>query len=46
VAAAYFLDSSALVKRYVIETGTGWVRRLTRQNPSSVIYIADPNLHP
>jgi uncharacterized protein len=40
VAAAYFLDSSALVKRYVIETGTGWVRRLTRQNPSTVIYIA------
>ena len=23
---AYFLDSSALVKRYVIETGTAWVR--------------------
>jgi uncharacterized protein len=40
VALAYFLDSSALVKRYVIETGTGWVRRLTRHNPSTVIYIA------
>jgi predicted nucleic acid-binding protein len=23
----------------LIETGTGWVRRLTRQNPSTVIYI-------
>ena len=40
MASAYFLDSSALVKRYVIETGTGWVRRLTRHNPSTVIYIA------
>jgi uncharacterized protein len=40
VASAYFLDSSALVKRYVIEPGTGWVRRLTRHNPSTVIYIA------
>ena len=40
MASTYFLDSSALVKRYVIETGTGWVRRLTRHNPSTVIYIA------
>ena len=37
---AYFVDSSALVKRYVLETGTAWVRRLTRRNPSTVIYIA------
>jgi uncharacterized protein len=39
VAAAYFVDSSALVKRYVLETGTAWVRRITRQNHSTVIYI-------
>ena len=39
VAAAFF-DSSALVKRYVQEDGTGWVRRLTRRSPSTVIYIA------
>ena len=26
--AVYFLDSSALVKRYITETGTLWVRRL------------------
>src|SRR5262249_4128618 len=32
--------SSALVKRYVQETGTAWVRRLTRHNPSTIIYIA------
>ena len=38
--AAYFVDSSALVKRYVRETGTAWVRRLTRRNPATVIYIA------
>jgi predicted nucleic acid-binding protein len=43
VAAAYtahFVDSSALVKRYVLETGTAWVRRLTRRSPSTIIYIA------
>ena len=38
--AAYFADSSALVKRYVQETGTSWVRRLTRRSPSTVIYFA------
>ena len=37
---AYFVDSSALVKRYVLETGTAWVRGLTRQSPSRLIYIA------
>ena len=37
---AYFVDSSALVKRYVIETGTAWVRGLTRHRPATVIYIA------
>jgi len=40
VAAAYFVDSSALVKRYVQETGTSWVRSITRRSPSTVIYIA------
>ncbi len=40
MAAAYFVDSSALVKRYVLETGTAWVRGITRKNPSTVIYIA------
>jgi predicted nucleic acid-binding protein len=38
--AAYFVDSSALVKRYVQETGTSWVRRLTRRRPSTIIYVA------
>jgi len=40
VAVAYFVDSSALVKRYVQETGTAWVRGITRQRPGTVIYIA------
>jgi predicted nucleic acid-binding protein len=43
MAAAYaadFVDSSALVKRYVRETGTSWVRRLTRRSLTTVIYIA------
>jgi predicted nucleic acid-binding protein len=37
---AYFLDSSALVKRYVIEPGTPWVRGLTRYRKSTYLYIA------
>ena len=40
MATAYFVDSSALVKRYVQETGTSWVRGITRRRPSTVIYIA------
>jgi uncharacterized protein len=40
VVTAYFLDSSALVKRYVLEVGTSWVRSITRRTPSTVIYIA------
>jgi uncharacterized protein len=37
---AYFVDTSALVKRYVQESGTAWVRRLTRHKPSTIIDIA------
>jgi len=37
VVTAYFLDSSALVKRYVIETGTAWVRSLTRHKRATVV---------
>ena len=36
---AYFFDSSALVKRYVVETGTPWVRRLTRRGKPEPIYL-------
>jgi predicted nucleic acid-binding protein len=38
--AGYFVDSSALVKRYVQEPGTDWVRRLTRRNAHVPIYLA------
>lgn len=40
MATAYFVDSSALVKRYVQETGTAWIRGITRQRPGTVLYIA------
>jgi uncharacterized protein len=36
----YFVDSSALVKRYVQEDGTNWVRRLTRRSAGNPIYLA------
>jgi hypothetical protein len=36
----YFLDSSALVKRYISEGGTRWVRIITAQRAGNVILIA------
>ena len=36
----YFLDSSGVVKRYVIETGTAWVRQLCAPTVGNDIYIA------
>jgi uncharacterized protein len=38
--AVYFCDSSAVVKRYVQETGTSWVRRITRQDAANPNYLA------
>src|SRR5208283_2194762 len=38
--AVYFVDSSALVKRYVQEVGTTWVRRLTHRGQAHGIYLA------
>ena len=40
MATAYFVDSSALVKRYVLETGSAWVRSITRRRSSTDIFIA------
>lgn len=37
---AYFVDSSALVKRYVHEAGTAWVRRLVHASTANEIYLA------
>jgi uncharacterized protein len=38
--AAYFLDTSALVKRHVQETGTVWVRSLTAAKSPCALYLA------
>jgi predicted nucleic acid-binding protein len=40
VAEAYFVNSSALVKRYFQEDGTAWLRRLTRRATGRRIYLA------
>jgi hypothetical protein len=37
---AYFLDSSALVKRYARETGTTWMLSLFRSNAGHRLYIS------
>ena len=36
----HFVDSSAIVKRYVQEVGTGWVRALTRRRAGGPIFLA------
>lgn len=36
----YFFDSSAIVKRYVKETGTGWVIGITNPAKGDGIYVA------
>ncbi len=38
--AAYFLDSSALVKRYATETGTAWVTSLLDPASGNRLYVA------
>jgi predicted nucleic acid-binding protein len=38
--AAYFLDSSALVKRYARETGTAWMIGLFRRAAGHRLYVA------
>lgn len=38
--AAYFFDSSAIVKRYVNEAGTVWVQSITDPRAGNFIYIA------
>ena len=37
---AYFLDSSALVKRYVSETGSAWIQLLTDSQTGNLLFIA------
>jgi predicted nucleic acid-binding protein len=38
--AAYFFDTSALIKRHVREVGSAWVRSLTRPKASHTIYLS------
>jgi uncharacterized protein len=38
--AAYFLDTSAVVKRYVQETGTSWIRKLAAPASGHFLYVA------
>ena len=38
--AAYFLDSSALLKRYLSEIGTAWVQSLTAKASGNVLLIS------
>ncbi len=38
--AAHFFDSSALIKRYVLERGTAWVRALTDPAAGHQIFVA------
>lgn len=38
--ADYFIDSSALVKRYVTETGTSWVTRLLLPASGHHVHLA------
>ena len=38
--ADYFLDISAIVKRYVLETGTAWVRTQAAPATGNFIYLA------
>ncbi|MDX2241601.1 MAG: type II toxin-antitoxin system VapC family toxin [Leptolyngbyaceae cyanobacterium bins.302] len=37
---AYFLDSSALVKRYIPETGSGWIQNLADTSAGNLLIIA------
>lgn len=36
----YFFDSSALVKRYVNETGSQWVQTVTSANTSNILFVS------
>lgn len=40
----YFLDSSALLKRYITETGTTWIQGITLRSANNEIFIAQITL--
>ena len=41
---AYFLDSSALVKRYVEEIGSSWILSITNSSSSNHLYVVEITL--
>jgi hypothetical protein len=38
--AAFFFDTSGIVKRYVQEIGTAWVQHTANPTPGNVVYLA------
>ncbi len=36
----YFLDSSAIVKRYITESGSNWIQQLTAQSANHQLFLA------
>jgi predicted nucleic acid-binding protein len=42
--ADYYLDASALVKRYADEPGSGWIRRITEPDAQNTILLAEVTL--
>ena len=40
----YYLDASALVKRYVDEVGGTWVRQMTAPRPGDTVLLAEITL--
>jgi uncharacterized protein len=38
--AIYYFDSSAAVKKYVVEQGTGWILGLVKPSAKNVIYLS------
>jgi predicted nucleic acid-binding protein len=37
----YFVDTSALAKRYLVETGTNWIRDWTKASAGNVVIISE-----
>jgi uncharacterized protein len=42
---AYYLDSSALVKRYVTETGSAWVQALCQDATNAIFVLVRYMMH-
>ena len=38
--AVYYFDSSAAVKKYFVEQGTGWILSLLKPSAKNIVYLA------